>query len=48
MICIDIVKQKHFSAATTAYGEVLIQPFRFTNDSEDFSLLVFKLRILDK
>jgi len=41
---IDIAKQKHFAAAMTADGEILIQPFGFTNDSEGFSLLVFKLK----
>ena len=32
---IDIAKQKHFAAATTADGEVLIPPFGFSNDAED-------------
>ena len=32
---IDIAKQKHFAAATTADGEVLIPPFGFYNDAED-------------
>lgn len=41
---IDIAKQNHFAAAMTADGEVLIQPFGFTNDSKGFSLLVSKLK----
>ena len=45
---IDIAKQKHFAAAMTADGEVLIQPFGFNNDSEGFSLLMSKLKTLDK
>jgi len=45
---IDIAKQKHFAAAMTADGEVLIQPFGFSNDSEGFSLLASKLNPLDK
>ena len=44
---IDIAKQKHFAAAMTADGEVLIQPFGFTNDSVGFSLLISKLESLN-
>lgn len=45
---IDIAKQKHFAAAMTADGEVLIQPFGFNNDSEGFSLLVSKLKTFEQ
>lgn len=45
---IDIAKQKHFAAAMTADGEVLISPFNFTNDSEGFTLLISKLKAFDK
>lgn len=45
---IDIAKQKHFAAAMTADGEVLIQPFSFTNDSEGFTLLLSKLKAFDR
>lgn len=45
---IDIAKQNHFATAMTADGEVLIQPFGFTNDSEDFSLLVSKFKTLNQ
>lgn len=45
---IDIAKQNHFAAAMTADGEVLIQPFGFTNNSEGFTLLLSKLKTFDK
>lgn len=45
---IDIAKLKHFAAAMTADGEVLIQPFGFTNNSEGFTLLLSKLKAFDK
>jgi len=45
---IDIAKQKHFAAAMTADGEVLIKPFSFTNDSEGFTLLLSKLKAFDR
>ena len=45
---IDIAKQKHFAAAMTADGEVLIQPFGFTNDAEGFSTFLSKLKNFDK
>jgi len=47
-IGIDIAKQKHFAAAMTADGEVLIPPFGFMNNSEGFSLLLSKLKPFDK
>ncbi len=45
---IDIAKQKHFAAAMTSDGEVLIPPFGFTNNSEGFTLLLSKLKSFDK
>jgi len=45
---IDIAKEKHFAAAMTADGEVLIPPFGFTNNSEGFSLFLSKLGSFDK
>jgi transposase len=44
---IDIAKEKHFAAAMTADGEVLIQPFGFTNNSEGFKLLISNLKSID-
>ena len=45
---IDIVKQKHFAAAMTADGEVLISPFGFTNDAEGFKLFLSKIKSFKK
>jgi len=45
---IDIAKQKHFAAAMTSDGEVLIPPFGFTNNSEGFKLFLSKLKPFDK
>ena len=45
---IDIAKQKHFAAAMTTDGEVLIPPFGFTNNFDGFQLLMTKLKPLSK
>lgn len=45
---IDIAKEKHFAAAMTADGEVLIQPFGFNNNSVGFKLLLSNLKSFDK
>jgi len=45
---IDIAKQKHFAAAMTADGEVLIPPFGFTNDAEGFKLFLSKIKSFEK
>jgi transposase len=45
---IDIAKQKHFAAAMTADGEVLVMPFGFSNDSDGFHLLLSKISSFDK
>lgn len=44
---IDIAKLNHFASAISSDGEVLIEPFKFTNDYDGFSLLVSKLVALD-
>ena len=45
MICvgIDIAKLNHFASAISSDGEVLIQPFKFTNDHDGFQLLSSRL-----
>ena len=45
MICvgIDIAKLKHFASAISSDGEILIAPFKFTNDYDGFYLLLSKL-----
>lgn len=40
---IDIAKQKHFASIMTSDGEILIEPFAFTNDHAGFQILLNKL-----
>lgn len=40
---IDIAKLNHFASAISSEGEVLIEPFKFTNDADGFQLLLSKL-----
>ena len=40
---VDIAKLKHFASAISSDGEVLIEPFKFTNDADGFQMLVSKL-----
>ena len=42
---IDIAKLNHFAAAISSDGEILIEPFKFTNDADGFQLLVSKLEL---
>ena len=44
---IDIAKLNHFASAISAEGEVLIEPFKFTNDADGFQLLLSKLESFD-
>ena len=44
---IDIAKVNHFASAISSDGEILLQPFKFTNDYDGFYLLVQKLDSLD-
>ena len=44
---IDIAKLNHFASAVSSEGEVLIEPFKFTNDGDGFQLLVSKFESLD-
>lgn len=45
---IDIAKLNHFASAISSDGEILIEPFKFTNDNDGFQLLISKLESLDK
>ena len=47
-IGIDIAKLNHFAAAISSDGEILIEPFKFTNDYDGFYLLLSKLAPLDQ
>ena len=40
---IDIAKLNHFASAISSDGEILIEPFKFTNDGDGFQLFVSKL-----
>lgn len=44
---IDIAKLNHFASAISSDGEILIEPFKFTNDGDGFQLLVSKLVSLE-
>ena len=45
---IDIAKLNHFASAISSYGEILIEPFKFTNDYDGFYLLFQKLDFLNQ
>ena len=45
---IDIAKLNHFAAAISSDGEILIEPFQFSNDYDGFYLLLSKLAPLDQ
>lgn len=45
---IDIAKLNHFAAAISSDGEILIEPFKFTNDYDGFYLLLSHLAPLDQ
>ena len=40
---IDIAKLNHFASIISSDGEVLIEPFKFSNDNGGFRLLLSKL-----
>ena len=40
---VDIAKLSHFSSAISSDGEILIEPFKFTNDADAFQMLFSKL-----
>jgi transposase len=43
---IDIAKLNHFAAAISSDGEILMKPFKFTNDGDGFQLLLSSLETL--
>ena len=45
---IDIAKLNHLAAVISSDGEILIEPFKFTNDYDGFYLLLSKLAPLDQ
>lgn len=44
---IDIAKLNHFASAISSDGEILMEPFKFTNDGDGFQLLASKLDLLE-
>ena len=45
---IDIAKLNHFAAEISQGGEIILEPFKFTNDADGFQLLVSKLESFKK
>ena len=45
---IDIAKLNHFATAISSDGEVLIEPFKFTNDNDGFYQLISRLASYEK
>lgn len=45
---IDIAKLNHFASAISSDGEILIEPFNFSNDIDGFQLLISKLTSLEQ
>lgn len=43
---IDIAKLNHFASAISSDGEILMKPFKFTNDGDGFQLLLSSLETL--
>ena len=44
---IDIAKLNHFASAISSDGQVLIEPFQFSNDADGFQMLISKLEFLE-
>ena len=44
---VDIAKINHFASVISSDGEVLIEPFEFTNNADGFQMLVSKLIALN-
>ena len=44
---IDIAKLNHFASAISSDGEILMEPFQFSNDADGFHMLVSRLDSLD-
>lgn len=45
---IDVAKLNHFASVLSSDGEVLVEPFQFTNDNGGFCLLISKLHSFSK
>lgn len=45
---IDIAKLNHFASVVSSDGEVLVKPFKFTNDNDGFCMLLSALVSYDR
>ena len=45
---IDIAKLNHFASVISSDGEVLVQPFKFTNDNDGFCKLLSAVESFDR
>lgn len=45
---IDIAKLNHFASAISSDGEIIIKPFKFSNDNDGFQKLISKLNTLER
>jgi transposase len=45
---IDIAKLNHFAAAISSDGEIVLEPFKFTNDADGFKLFLSNLESFEK
>lgn len=45
---VDIAKKTHFASVLSSQGEILIEPFKFTNDYDGFQLLLSSLASYEK
>lgn len=46
-IGIDIAKLNHFSSTISSDGEILMEPFQFSNDADGFYMLISRLDSLE-
>ena len=47
-VSIDIAKLNHYASSISSEGEVLLEPFIFTNDNDGFCTLISKLGQFEK
>lgn len=47
-IGIDITKLNHFASAISSNGEIILEPFKFSNDNDGFFKLVSRLDSLEQ
>lgn len=45
---IDITELNHFATAISSDDEIILEPFKFTHDTDGFQTLISKLELFDK